>query len=91
MTLVVYMGVAGAAALQDGLAQALPAHTPVAIVQHASLPQQRQAVATLGTLAETVAREGLGSPAIIVVGDVLRGLQHASERSLQPMQHERVA
>lgn len=72
ITLVVYMGVAKAAELQAGLLQALPAWTPVAVVQHASLPQQRQALGSLGGLAELIAAEGLGSPAVIVVGDVLK-------------------
>jgi uroporphyrin-III C-methyltransferase len=52
----------------------LPASTPVAVVQSVSLPQQRQALTTLGALCETLAREQMASPAIIVVGDVLAGL-----------------
>jgi uroporphyrin-III C-methyltransferase len=77
LTLVIYMGVSGAARIQQGLLSGLDPATPVAIVQHASLPQQRHAVTTLGQLAQTVAQEQLGSPAIIVVGDVLLGLaQH---------------
>jgi uroporphyrin-III C-methyltransferase len=72
LTLVIYMGVATVEALQQGLLQGLPASTPVAVVQHASLPQQRQLHATLGELAAAVRREGMGSPAIIVVGDVLK-------------------
>ena len=73
LTLVIYMGVSSLHSIQNGLLQGLPAHTPVAIVQHASLPQQREALTTLGALAETLAREGLGSPSIIVVGDVVQG------------------
>jgi uroporphyrin-III C-methyltransferase len=73
LTLVIYMGVAEWPQLQDGLLQGLPAHTPAAVVQHASLPQQRRVVTTLGGLAATIQREGLGSPAIIIVGDVLQG------------------
>ena len=73
LTLVVYMGVAQAAHLQAGLLQALPAATPVGIVQHASRPQQRVARSTLGALVRTLADEGLGSPAILIVGDVVRG------------------
>jgi len=72
LTLVVYMGVATVESLQQGLLGALPAHTPVAVVQHASLPTQRHVLATLGELPQAVRREGLGSPAIIVVGDVLK-------------------
>ena len=80
ITLVIYMGIATIEALQAGLLQGLAAHTPVAVVQHASLPQQRHVVSTLGGLAEAVRREQLGSPAIIVVGDVLRGLGEAALR-----------
>jgi uroporphyrin-III C-methyltransferase len=76
LTLVIYMGVATVESLQQGLLEALPAATPVAVVQHASLPSQRQLRATLGDLAAAVRREGLGSPAIIIVGDVL----HAAKR-----------
>jgi uroporphyrin-III C-methyltransferase len=81
VTLVIYMGIATAAALQAGLRTALAADTPVAIVQDASLPQQRHATCRLDALAEVVEREGLGSPAIIVVGDVVRGVGLAIQRA----------
>ena len=74
LTLVIYMGVSGAGQIEQGLLAGLPAHTPVALVQHASLPAQRHAVTTLGALHATLQREGLGSPCVIVVGDVFRGL-----------------
>lgn len=73
LTLVIYMGVSSLHTIQSGLLQGLPASTPVAIVQHASLPQQREALTTLGQLADTMAHEGLQSPSIIVVGDVVQG------------------
>ena len=91
LTLVIYMGVASVPALQAGLLAALPGHTPAAIVQHASLPQQRCAVCTLADLAATVEREQLGSPAIIVVGDVVRGVSHAQADFEQRMKHEHAA
>ncbi|WP_372525908.1 uroporphyrinogen-III C-methyltransferase [Piscinibacter sp.] len=75
LTLVIYMGIATIEALQGGLLQGLAPDTPVAVVQHASLPQQRDVQCTLSELAATVQREGICSPAIIVVGDVLRALQ----------------
>jgi uroporphyrin-III C-methyltransferase len=78
LTLVIYMGVSQAGHLQDGLLQGLGRATSVAVVQHASLPQQRHAVGTLGDLTGLIVREGLGSPAIIVVGDVLKGLASVS-------------
>ena len=78
LTLVIYMGVAGAVRIQQELLTALPAGTPVAIVERASLPEERRAVTTLGALAQTLEREHLGSPCVIVVGDVLRGVAAAS-------------
>jgi hypothetical protein len=38
LTLVIYMGVSGAPPSRQELLSGLPAHTPVAIIQHASLP-----------------------------------------------------
>jgi uroporphyrin-III C-methyltransferase len=78
LTLVIYMGVAGAVRIQQELLTALAASTPVAIVERASLPAERRAVTTLGALAQTLEREQLGSPCVIVVGDVLRGVAAAS-------------
>jgi uroporphyrin-III C-methyltransferase len=74
LTLVIYMGVTGAQRIQHELLTGLPASTPVAVVQRASLPTQRHAVTTLGALVETIAREQLHSPSVIVVGDVIRGV-----------------
>jgi uroporphyrin-III C-methyltransferase len=74
LTLVIYMGVSGAARIEEELLTGLPASTPAVIVQNATRPDQREAVTILGDLQSTIAREGLGSPAVIVVGDVVRGI-----------------
>jgi uroporphyrin-III C-methyltransferase len=79
LTLVIYMGVSGAERIQEGLLTGLPASTPVAVVQRASLPDQRQAVTTLGELGATIARDQLASPSIIVVGDVIGGVAAATQ------------
>ena len=78
LTLVIYMGVTSIEALQSGLLQGMPSATPTAVVQHASLPQQRQLLCTLGSLAASVRAEGIGSPAIVIIGDVLRGVRNLS-------------
>ena len=75
LTLVIYMSVADRRRGSVGLLHSLPATTPVAVVQHASLPQQRHAVGTLAGLVSLIAHHRLGSPAIILVGDVLSGLR----------------
>ena len=76
VTIVVYMGVATAPVLEAGLLTGLPSSTPVAIIQRATLPEQRHAVCRLDTLAETIAQERLASPAVIVVGDVVSAVAH---------------
>jgi len=81
LTLVIYMGVSGAARIQAELLTGLPAATPVGIVQGASLPGQRHAVTTLGELSLTLQREQLASPAVIVVGDVIKGVAVIAQTS----------
>ena len=78
LTLVIYMGVSGAGRIQEELLTGLPASTPVAVVQRASLPDERSAVTTLGDLDATIAREQLASPSVIVVGDVISGIAAVS-------------
>jgi uroporphyrin-III C-methyltransferase len=75
LTLVIYMGVASAATIQHGLAHGLGGETPVALIQDASRPAQRDWRTTLAQLAATVQNEGIRSPAIIVVGDVARAAE----------------
>ena len=77
LTLVIYMGVSGAARIQKQLLTALPADTPAAVIQHATLPGQRHTVTTLGQLQQAIDDEQLASPSIIVIGDVVRGVNAA--------------
>ena len=79
LTLVIYMGMTDSQQIQDQLLQGLPAATPVAIIQNASLPTQRHALTTLAFLRTTIERQQLQSPSVIVVGDVLQGLLAVSE------------
>ncbi len=72
LTLVIYMGVSGADMIQNELLTGLPGDTPVAIIENASLPHQRQALTQLSELALTLQETGLKSPSILVVGDVVQ-------------------
>ncbi len=73
LTLVVYMGVARVEAIVSALIDGgLCSATPVAVVSAAHTPQQRHAVTTLVALADTVEHEQLASPALLVIGDVVR-------------------
>jgi len=49
----------------------LPAERPAAVIEHGTLARQRTVVATAGTLAASAATAKLGSPAVVVIGDVV--------------------
>ncbi len=72
-TVVVLMGMQNlvtiAAALERG---GLDPETPAAVVERGFTPDQRSIVGTLGTLAGLVERGSVASPAVIVVGEVVR-------------------
>jgi uroporphyrin-III C-methyltransferase len=73
MTLVIYMGVARCREIQAALLAAgkAPA-TPVAVVQSATAASQAQLITTLEKLPSELAASRIGSPSIIVIGDVVR-------------------
>lgn len=73
LTLVIYMGVARCNEIQAALlAGGKAASTPVAVIQSATMEEQSQLITTLGELSSALAAAQLGSPSIIVVGDVVR-------------------
>jgi len=72
LTLVVYMGVARCQDIVDALrAGGMRADMPAAVIAAAHTPRQRHALTTLAALPGTVKREGLASPAILVIGAVV--------------------
>jgi uroporphyrin-III C-methyltransferase/precorrin-2 dehydrogenase/sirohydrochlorin ferrochelatase len=72
-TVVVYMGVHGLASICRGLIDhGLPADTPAALVEKATLPAQRVVEGTLGSLPELSRKEGVKPPALLIVGEVVR-------------------
>jgi uroporphyrin-III C-methyltransferase len=75
-TLVIYMGIAQLAQISARLAAGgMSASTPVAVIQNGTLPNERRLVSTLATVAADAAAAGIGSPAVVVVGDVVRYAQ----------------
>ncbi|WP_435634133.1 uroporphyrinogen-III C-methyltransferase [Pseudomonas solani] len=70
-TLVVYMGVARLAAVREGLlAGGMAADMPVAMIENASLPHQRECRSTLAQMQADASDFQLKSPAILVIGEV---------------------
>lgn len=72
-TLVIYMGMRRLAAIvQELLAAGMPETTFAAAIQQGTQAAQRQVICPIGMLPMAVRQEGLASPAIIVVGDVVK-------------------
>lgn len=70
-TTVFYMGVGHAALIEQRLlAGGREATTPVAVVERGTLTSQRVTHTTLAALAQTIAREAVQAPALIIVGEV---------------------
>ena len=74
LTLVIYMGITGSKALQNSLLTTMPADTPVAVVQNATALDQRSVIGQLHALHSLIEQAAMASPAIILVGDVLKTL-----------------
>ncbi|UTW07597.1 uroporphyrinogen-III C-methyltransferase [Pseudomonas benzenivorans] len=75
-TLVVYMGVAKLPEIRESLlAGGMPADMPVAMIENASLPQQRDCRSTLAAMQRDAMAFELKSPAILVIGEVAAAQQ----------------
>ena len=78
MTLVIYMGMVNLEPIAAELmAAGMPEETPAAAIASGTLPQQRQVISNLVNLAAEVKANGLRSPAVIVVGEVVNFAQVA--------------
>ncbi|MBY0305799.1 MAG: uroporphyrinogen-III C-methyltransferase [Sphingomonas sp.] len=70
-TLVIYMGVATSDLIADKLiAEGVAPDMPVAVLENGTRPNARAVRTLLADLGAMIAREGVKSPAVIVVGDV---------------------
>jgi uroporphyrinogen III methyltransferase/synthase len=90
-TLVLYMGVKrlaeNAAAL---IAAGRSAEEPAAVIERGTMAGQRVVTATLGTIAEAVAGEGIGAPAAIVIGPVAARRQSLAWLEARPLHGRRI-
>lgn len=71
-TLVFYMGLVGLQAICEQLIQhGRHPHTPVALVEKGTTPEQRVIIATLATIGERVRAENVSAPTLTIIGDVV--------------------
>ena len=90
-TLVVLMGVGRLEAIAGALiVGGRPADTPSALVVEATTPRQQVVEAPLGEIAEAVRAAGVGPPALLVVGDVVRVRERITPALRRPLGGMRV-
>jgi uroporphyrinogen III methyltransferase / synthase len=90
-TLVILMGVGNLAEIADRLlAGGRAAETPAAIVEQATTPRQRTIIATLGSLARVAAAQQATSPALLIVGEVVRLRERLAWFERRPLFGKRV-
>ncbi len=76
-TTVFYMGLSCLDDIAQGLqTHGLPSSTPIAVVANGSTDKQQEVTGTLANIAETVRHAELPSPALLIVGDVIRARKH---------------
>lgn len=72
-TVVIYMGLTMISQLCAQLVKhGLPENWPVAVVEKGTLPEQRVCEGTLATLPDLVAEQQIQSPALVIIGEVVR-------------------
>lgn len=91
-TKVILMGMSRLRHTLQALQQAgQAADTPAAAVQWATTARQRCVRATVSTLADAVEAEGLGSPAVVVIGEVVNLAPELDWRAGLPLAGKRIA
>lgn len=71
-TLVIYMGLVGLTAiLERMMAHGCEAERPAALIEHATLPEQRIIDGTVGTLAKLATDAEISGPSVVVIGEVV--------------------
>lgn len=70
-TAIILMGMRKIRQIMTTFAEAGKAETPVMVIQNGSLPNEKCVIATVSSIADEVERANIGSPGIIVVGEVV--------------------
>ena len=71
-TVVILMGMSKLAQIVSLFQKESRGETPVAIIQNGTTPQEKTGVGTINSIQKVVAENNLNSPAIIVIGDVVK-------------------
>lgn len=75
-TVVILMGLKKIEAIMSLFEAEGKSDTPVAVIQNGTLPNQKAVVGTVESIARQMTEEVIGSPAVIVIGEVVRYADH---------------
>ncbi|HWV57211.1 MAG TPA: uroporphyrinogen-III C-methyltransferase [Longimicrobiales bacterium] len=90
-TLAIYMGMKELGTIAQRLiASGRAPDTPTAVIEWGTYARQRTVVSPLAAVADAVSDAGLGSPALVVVGDVVRLREHLDWFEARPLFGRRV-
>ncbi len=78
-TVVILMGMKKLDEITDVYTALNKKNTPVAIVQNGSLPDEKLGLGTVSTISDVVEKKGISSPAIIIIGEIVR---HATKNEV---------
>ncbi len=91
-TLVIYMGVRGAPKISNGLiAEGTKGSTPVAVVENGTRANERRFYGTLETLPALVTDNAVKSPALLIIGDVVRNAADLNQHELTTLLQQATA
>jgi uroporphyrin-III C-methyltransferase len=71
-TVIILMGLNKVAEIMNIFADYGKVNTPVAVIQNGTLPEQQAVVGTVSTICDLIEQEKIGSPSVIVIGEVVR-------------------
>jgi uroporphyrin-III C-methyltransferase len=77
-TVVIYMGMKKLNEISRAYVEANLGDMPAAIIQHATLPHQKQVICSASNLESAAKQEELSYPAIIIIGKVVEARKHAN-------------
>lgn len=84
-TVVIYMGLSRLQEISEQLIRrGMRADKPVALVANGSCPEQQNLIASIGNIAEYANYAGVPSPALLVIGDVVKLGKHAANVASKP-------
>ncbi len=81
-TVVIYMGMKKLGEISETYISAGLGNMPAAIIQHATLPQQKQVTCEVKDLQEAAAKAGLTYPAILIIGKVVKAKENIWKSSI---------